>query len=155
TAIALVPRASARWGAIAAVCLLAVFVAAIVRAMTRGETPDCGCFGKVASAPAGRRTLLRNGLLAVPALLVAVYGPGEGIGGWVPTPSTTALVAAAFGGCTLVLAVLLVRLWPENRRLRRDLERARRALAPFPPGLPVGARAPRFSVRGADGARTG
>ena len=155
-AVALVPRASARWGAVAALCLLVVFMAAIAWVMRRGETPDCGCFGTRASAPVGRGTLVRNALLAAPAVLVVAYGPGGGggIDGWVSARSTAELVAVGAGVCTVVLAVALARLWPENRRLRRDLERAHTALAPFQPGLPVGAPAPKFSVRAADGART-
>src|SRR3954447_6344933 len=60
TAIALVPAATARAGAIAALCLLLVFIAAIARAVSRGEAPDCHCFGQLSSSPAGARTLLRN-----------------------------------------------------------------------------------------------
>ncbi len=150
-AIALVPRQSARWGAIAGLCLLLLFIAGIARAMSRGEAPDCHCFGQLASAPAGRRTLVRNAVLALPALLLVTYGPGEGIDEWVSRRSAGELVAIGACLCAAILGALLVRLWFENRRLRRDLGSAREVSALFPPGLPVGARAPGFSLPGVGG----
>lgn len=153
TAVALVLRPSARWGATAAVCLLVLFIASIARAMARGEAPDCHCFGQLASGPAGRRTLSRNVLLALPAVFVVAYGPGAGIDRWVSGRAPAELVAIAAGVCAVVLAVVVARLWPQDRRLRRDLEFLREVQASFPGGLPVGARAPRFSFPGADGAR--
>jgi peroxiredoxin/uncharacterized membrane protein YphA (DoxX/SURF4 family) len=152
TAVALVARPSARWGAIAAVCLLAVFIVAIARAMSRGEAPDCHCFGQLASGLAGRSTLIRNVLLAVPAVLVVAYGPGEGIDQWVSGHSAAELGAIAAGLCAAILAVVVARLWPENRRLRRELGRMRVGDALLSPGLPVGAPAPGFSLPSADGA---
>src|SRR5690348_10994712 len=53
-AVALVLRPSARWGAVAALVLLLVFVVGILRAMRQGRAPDCHCFGQIHSAPAGR-----------------------------------------------------------------------------------------------------
>ena len=79
-AVALLFQPTARWGAVGALVLLLVFIAAIARAMARGEAPDCHCFGQISSAPAGPRTLIRNAVLAVPVLLVAVDGPGQSLG---------------------------------------------------------------------------
>lgn len=153
-AVALVTRPSARWGAIAALCLLVLFIAAIARAVVRGEAPDCGCFGKLASGLADRRSLIRNVLLAVPAMFVIAYGPGEGVDHWASARSAAEFVAIAAGLCAAVLAVLVARLWPENRRLRRDVDRRRWIDSFFPPGLPVGAPAPDFSLLRADGTTT-
>src|SRR5438552_6841190 len=63
-ALALVFRPSAQVGAIAAALILAGFIAGIARALSRGEQPDCHCFGQIHSAPAGPSTLIRNGILA-------------------------------------------------------------------------------------------
>ena len=52
-AVSLVPAPSARWGALAAAILLAAFIVGIARALSRGEQPDCHCFGQIHSAPAG------------------------------------------------------------------------------------------------------
>ena len=52
TAAALLFAATARWGALAALLLLAAFIFGLTRALRRGETPDCHCFGQVHSEPA-------------------------------------------------------------------------------------------------------
>lgn len=56
-AAALVPAASARPAAVAAAALLGAFAAAI--ALVRGRKPDCHCFGRLHSAPAGAGTPAR------------------------------------------------------------------------------------------------
>src|SRR5215207_7375676 len=50
-AVALVPAATAWWGALGAAGLLLVFVAAIGTNLARGRRPDCRCFGQIASGP--------------------------------------------------------------------------------------------------------
>src|ERR1700730_18526879 len=59
-AVALLPAASAWWGAIGALALLLVFVAGIGSNLARGRTPDSHCFRQLHSAPAGLSTLIRN-----------------------------------------------------------------------------------------------
>ena len=56
-AVALLPAASAWWGALGALALLLVFVAGISYALLRGRTPECHCFGQLHSAPVGLPTL--------------------------------------------------------------------------------------------------
>lgn len=146
TAVALLPRASAQWAALAALILTLVFIAAITSALARGKAPDCHCFGQLHSAPAGRATLARNAALAVAAAFVAWRGPGPSIEAWVAARTSAELAAVAFGAGAILLAGLVVRLWRENRGLRRRLGDALSELAAFPSGLPVGARAPGFSL---------
>jgi peroxiredoxin len=74
TALALIPLASARWGAGAALALLISFVAGITLNLALGRRPDCHCFGQLHSVPAGWGTLLRNALLAGVAGLVIWQG---------------------------------------------------------------------------------
>lgn len=145
-AIALVPRPSARWGALAACVLLVSFVAGISRAMWQGSAPDCHCFGQLHSAPAGRGTLVRNALLAGLAIVVAIHGPGPAIHAWIDARSGAELVAVGTGIAAVVLAALSSRLWIERRQLRDDLQRLRQATAALPPGLPVGTPAPEFEL---------
>lgn len=145
-AIALVLRPSARWGALAALVLLISFIAGISRAMRRGRAPDCHCFGQLHSAPAGRGTLIRNGVLAGLAIVLAVHGPGPGVDAWVEARSGAELVAVGTGIAAVVLAALTLRLWLERRQLRDDLGRLRQATAALPPGLPVGTPAPEFEL---------
>ena len=146
TAVALLPRASAQWGALAALALTLVFIAGISGALARGQAPDCHCFGQLHSAPAGRATLARNAVLAALAAFVAWRGPGMSIEGWVAARTGAELAAAASGVAAVLLAALAVRLWRENRGLRRRLADARSELDALPSGLPVGARAPGFSL---------
>ena len=123
----------------------------ITNALLRGEAPDCHCFGQLQSEPAGRGTLARNVVLAAMAAFVTVEGPGPSVTAWVGDRSAAELVAVAAGIAAVVLGALLLRLWQSNRDLRRHLDNAHAELAAFPPGLPVGAPAPGFSLPNIDG----
>src|ERR1700730_4781152 len=84
-AVALLPTASAWWGAIGALALLLLFVAVIGYNLARGRTPDCHCFGQLHSTPAGWPTLIRNLVLAVVAAVILVLGrntPELGVLDW-------------------------------------------------------------------------
>jgi len=151
TAVALLVRESARWGAVAALVLLSVFVAGIAGAMARGRQPDCHCFGQLSSAPAGRGTMIRNALLAVPAVLVAATGPGEAIGTWVAARSSVELVLTGVGVASVVLTALCLRRRQQNRPRRRDAARLREVGELGPRGLPIGASAPGFALPGVEG----
>jgi uncharacterized membrane protein YphA (DoxX/SURF4 family)/thiol-disulfide isomerase/thioredoxin len=151
TAIALVFHATARWGALAALVLLMGFTFGIARALSRGEAPDCHCFGQIHSAPAGRGTLARNAVLAVLAAVVVVHGPGTSLDAWVEARTAAELAAVAIGIVTAVLATVCVRLWLDKRELSRELDREREVTALFPPGLPLGAEAPPFTLEDTQG----
>jgi peroxiredoxin/uncharacterized membrane protein YphA (DoxX/SURF4 family) len=151
TAVALLFQPSARWGALSAAILVALFVAGIAAAMARGEAPDCHCFGQISSSRAGPRTLVRNAILMAPAIFVLAYGPGTSVDAWVSARSSAELVAVLAGAAAVALSVACVRLWRTNRGLRGELERANKSLSAFPPGLPVGAPAPGFAHPDVDG----
>jgi peroxiredoxin len=95
----LVPAQTAIYGAIGGLVLLAVFSAAIAWNLARGRTPDCHCFGQLHSAPAGWRTLGRNAVLALVALVALVGAVNE------PDASATAWIADLGGPELLALAV--------------------------------------------------
>src|SRR3954451_22329050 len=57
-AIALIPLATAWWGALGALVLLGLFVAGIGFNLARGRRPDCHCFGQLYSKPVGAETLV-------------------------------------------------------------------------------------------------
>jgi uncharacterized membrane protein YphA (DoxX/SURF4 family)/peroxiredoxin len=153
TAVALIPPGTARWGALAALALLLGFIGGIANALARGEAPDCHCFGQVHSAPAGRSTLVRNTVLAAFAAVVVWKGPGPSITDWVSARTPAELVAVAAGAGAIALAGLALRFWLDRRRLQDELAAARAELAALPPGLPVGAHAPRFGLRDLEGER--
>ena len=146
TAAALLVQPSARWGALAAIALLAAFAAGIAGAMVRGEAPDCHCFGQLHSEPARAGTLIRNALLAAPAVFVLAYGPGTSLDSWLPSHSTADALALIAAVAAAALAAFVLQLHLQNRRLRRDLKRVQDATENFPAGPPIDAPGPRFSL---------
>jgi thiol-disulfide isomerase/thioredoxin/uncharacterized membrane protein YphA (DoxX/SURF4 family) len=153
-AIGLVFRPSAQIAAIAAAVVLAGFIAGISRALARGEQPDCHCFGQIHSAPAGPTTLIRNGILGAAAIVIAAYGTGPAIDGWVSDRTGAELAAVGLGIVALIVSLYAWSLYTQNRSLINDLRIARRAGAiggRF--GLPIGTEAPRFELANLRGDR--
>ena len=168
-AIMLISTTLAWAGAIGALALLLLFVAAIAINLARGRTPDCHCFGQLYSAPAGWPTLARNGVLALVAGFVVWQGqhnPGLSAVSWV-TSLTTGQIAGLIGGVA-VLGLLategwfLVQLFQQHGRLlvrldalERQLSTSGMAIAPVQvprtAGLPVGSPAPGFHLPDLDG----
>jgi methylamine dehydrogenase accessory protein MauD len=135
-AAALVPAATAWWGAVGALALLSLFAGAIGANLARGRRPECRCFGQLHSAPAGWSTLGRNAVLAAPAAFVVWQGregdSGPGAFGWMGALSAV----QALGLLAAVLAVgLLVVRWRAGRTA----------------GLPVGTPAPAFDLLDLEG----
>jgi thiol-disulfide isomerase/thioredoxin len=156
---ALVPAASARWGALGALILLAVFCAAVGRVLARGEEVDCNCFGALNSKPADSRLLARNAVLAALAGFVLVAGWNGAGSDPNATTGVIALALAALGlGAFAWMTLrqnghLLLKLDAMESELRTgsstlDLSRAQ---GPPPQGLPVGAPAPELRVHDLDG----
>lgn len=154
-AIALLLRPTARWGAVGALLLLLAFSGGVARAMSRGEAPDCHCFGQIHSEPAGSSTLIRNAVLAVAAAVIVVAGPGPSVDGALGALHGGQIALVATSVLAAVLAVAVAQLWADRRRLESELDAARAADAP--PGLPRGTPAPDFqlaAVRGTSGSLT-
>jgi uncharacterized membrane protein YphA (DoxX/SURF4 family) len=116
------------WAGIVALAVLAGFTAFVVQVIRRGDPHGCGCFGATRPAPMGPAEVLRNGLLALGALLAANASAPV-----VPDPLALLGVAgAAVAGAFAVSAV--------SRRPRRELPSARQgplrgSPAPLLPGL--------------------
>jgi len=172
-AVALIPASSAWLGALGALGLLLLFVIGITYNLARGRKPDCHCFGQLHSAPAGWKTLARNGVLAAVAgfVLWAGYeggGAGPSAISWLGALSAAQLLGLLGG--VVVLALLagqwwfLVHLLRQNGRLLVRLEAVEESIgaggsvvAPSQngshvhqeaEGLPVGSEAPQFSLSG-------
>jgi thiol-disulfide isomerase/thioredoxin len=154
-----------------------VFIVGISINLARGRTPECHCFGQLHSAPAGWKTLARNGVLAAVAGFVLWEGYEGGAGpsalSWLGGLSTNQLLG--FVGGLVVLGLLagqwwfLVHLLGQNGRLLVRLEAMETTLPGLAPGgsvaasqngnphhqetegLPVGSTAPEFSLRGLHG----
>jgi peroxiredoxin/uncharacterized membrane protein YphA (DoxX/SURF4 family) len=172
-AVALIPTSTAWWGASAALALLLVFVAGISINLARGRKPDCHCFGQLHSAPAGWKTLARNGVLAAVAGFVLWEGydaAGPSAVAWLGTLSMAQLLGLLGGAVVLALLAgqwwFLVHLLGQNGRLLVRLEASEATLAELAPGgsvvapsengtalhqaegLPVGSPAPEFGLLG-------
>jgi len=74
TAVLVLVPATAWWGGLGALLLLAIFMVAVAVNLGRGRTPDCHCFGQLATSTIGRGTIVRNACFAVPALIVVLFG---------------------------------------------------------------------------------
>ena len=104
--------------------LLSVFVVGISINLARGRKPECHCFGQLHSAPAGWKTLARNGVLAAVAgfILWAGYeggGAGPGALSWLGALSTAQLVGLLGG--LLVLFLLAGQWWFLVHLLRQNV----------------------------------
>jgi peroxiredoxin/uncharacterized membrane protein YphA (DoxX/SURF4 family) len=163
-AAALLFAGSARWAAVAATVLLLAFAAAIVRAIARGERPDCHCFGQLHSTPAGYSALGRNLLLAGTAGFVAVAGwhePGASATGWIARLDTTQAVGLGAGALMGVAIVFLgwfcLQLLRQQGRLLHRLDSVEQTVGGHSdaqqraPGLEVGSHAPGFELAQLDG----
>ena len=166
-AVALIPTASAWWGALGALALLVLFVAAIGYNLARGRTPDCHCFGQLHSAPVGWSTLIRNVILAAVAGFVVGLGrtnAGASAIGWLSTLAIVQRIELIVGA--LVVALLVIEGWVIIQMLRQQgylllrleeleaklAENGTKVTAEAPPpasaGLPVGTTAPAFNLPG-------
>jgi peroxiredoxin len=137
-----------RWGALGALALLGALSAAVAVQLARGHRPDCHCFGRLHSAPVGRSTLVRNGVLAAVAGFVAWGGwhdAGRGVTGGLGGPSwstasTAVLILAGLG----IQGWLILNLLRQNGRILLRLEALegrtgeRHAASPVPPAEPAG-----------------
>ena len=172
-AVTCIPASRARLGALGALWLLLLFVVGISINLARGRKPDCHCFGQLHSAPAGWKTLARNGVLAAVAgfVLWAGYeggGAGPGALSWLGALSAAQLLALLGGVVVLSLLAgqwwFLIHLLRQNGRLLVRLEAVEASLATDgsavgpsqngtpvhqeAEGLPVGSEAPQFSLSG-------
>ncbi len=146
-AIALIPGASARAGAVAAIALLAAFTIGISINLAQGRRPDCHCFGQLHSAPVGPATLVRNVLLAAAAGVV-LFGAGPDAGGSVGDAigdlDGTGVVLLSIA--VVAIAAALALLGRRGRTIITGTPPEADAAAQQPAGPPIGSAAPRFSL---------
>jgi methylamine dehydrogenase accessory protein MauD len=156
----LVPNTTARWGAGAALTLLALFSTGIVVSLARGRKPNCHCFGQLHSSPIGWSTVTRNGILAAVAALLMWRGENVDVSafalgaGFAARPSIALAAALIAIVIAAIEAWLLVNLMAQQGRLLIRLEATEKTLGLGPgAGLPVGQRAPEFELRRLSGDR--
>jgi len=166
-ALAVLGVSSAHWGAVGALALLTVFTAAISVTLSRGKAPACRCFGQLAAAPVGPRTLMRNGALIATAAFIGFNpaGPGPSLVMWFGGLTSTQRVASLGGVLGFALlaveAALLLQILKQQGRILLRLDKCE--IRPFVResrtagneitmvGLPIGSLAPGFSLPGLRG----
>jgi uncharacterized membrane protein YphA (DoxX/SURF4 family) len=80
-------------GALLATLILGAYLALIARAIVQGRRDvDCGCSFSQTRHPLGAFEVVRNSLLVIFALLVAVTAPGGGV----PMPASQVLAGCTF-----------------------------------------------------------
>ena len=113
-AIALIPAATARWGAIGVFALLVLFVIAIGVNLARGHAPNCRGFGQLHSEPVNWSTLMRNMVLAaIAATIIRVNEllPDVSIVSWATAVARDAAAPTIVAlGMAIVSLYLLVQL---------------------------------------------
>jgi thiol-disulfide isomerase/thioredoxin/uncharacterized membrane protein YphA (DoxX/SURF4 family) len=165
---------TSRIGAVGAFLLFLAFIAGIGWNLRQGRTPDCHCFGELHSSPAGWHTVIRNGVFALMALVVAIAG-GRG-----PVGTIEELSPAGRAGLWLTLLIValgvylawsLDRISKQQAQLRVEIDALQTASlfaglntapatppsapAPAPAAIPdpIGDPAPVFDLPALDGGR--
>jgi peroxiredoxin/uncharacterized membrane protein YphA (DoxX/SURF4 family) len=172
-ALALIPVASAWYGAAGALALLVVFTGAIVAKLARGEAASCHCFGKLETGPIGWETIVRNVVLmgmAGSVVLAGKSGVRLGISDFhaqISVGETVNLVFSLLLSALVVAAIIYVRrVLGQLNAITQTLASMKSAIdedyAEPPPaehaaavapaeGLPVGVTAPRFTLPSVEG----
>lgn len=151
-------------GAAGALLLLTTFIGGMIWQMAQGNAPDCHCFGQIHSEPVGKKSLIRNIIFALMALVLLFSGR---------TNQGTDLAATAGGMVQIVLILFLAVVGvlllgylvkvaaQQNEIMRRlgvlefasgDPGAVERNEAGAPSdGLPIGAPLPDFSISDLNG----
>ena len=145
------PRSVGALGRSRAAILLAAFIAGIARALSRGEQPDCHCFGQIHSAPAGPLTLAPERRPRGCAAVIVAYGSGPAVDAWVNARSTSELVAAGAAICAVAAVAYALRPPRRDREAEARTLHIAQAGSRAAIGLPVGADAPAFALRDLQG----
>jgi thiol-disulfide isomerase/thioredoxin/uncharacterized membrane protein YphA (DoxX/SURF4 family) len=150
-------------GSTAALALLAIFLVGMLIQIRKGNGSECHCFGQIHSEPVSYKSLMRNAIFAVMALVLTVSGQDQGVN--IMQAGTSAIQ-------TVVLLLLLViavaiasylkKIFTQQTLIMRRIEilelisneggSVDRAGAGDPnDGLPIGSPFPAFTLENASG----
>lgn len=146
-------------GAIGGLLLLLTFIGGMLWQISQGKAPDCHCFGQIHSEPVGKKSLVRNIVFAVLALVLIAQGrDGQGLSLAETGPE---MVQMALIFLLLTLAVVLLayvkRLSDQQTEILRRMGVLELASGESLPverndagdpndGLPIGAPLPDFAI---------
>lgn len=156
-------------GAIGALILLLSFVGGMIWQLAQGNAPDCHCFGAIKSEPVSKKSLARNVVFAMLALVLVLSGKNNqgaslfdsinnsagNFMSFILSLATIGLLAAAVfylkkisEGQTQIMRRLEIL---ELTALDGGREAAREDVAAPTGGLPIGSPAPDFSLPDVNG----
>jgi peroxiredoxin/uncharacterized membrane protein YphA (DoxX/SURF4 family) len=156
---------SVSWfGAIGAAALLLIFIGMMAYQWSKGQAPDCHCFGQLHSEPVGVKSIIRNVIFLGLAIVPVLRGPaGQGLALQSVTAEMAPTILGTLGVIMLAGALLYLRKIVETQdELRRRLDvidvisRDGTAIdhdhATDPnQGLPIGSPLPAFELRDLNG----
>ena len=151
-------------GSIGALLLLLSFIGGMIWQISQGKAPDCHCFGQIHSEPVGKKSLIRNIVFAVLALILLAQGKsrqGMSLAESSPEMVQMALIFALLAVAIVLLAYVKKLSDQQDDILRRMgvLEIAsgegipveRDAAGDPNDGLPIGAPLPDFAIADING----
>lgn len=111
-------------GALGGLILLTTFIGGMLWQMKQGNAPDCHCFGQIHSEPVGPKSLIRNLIIAVLAIVLVVSGrSNQGLSlGDTPDRIVQNVVLAMLVVSVVVALSYLHHLVKQNKRLTRRVE---------------------------------
>lgn len=151
-------------GSIGALLLLLSFVGGMIWQISQGRAPDCHCFGQIHSEPVGKKSLIRNIVFALLALVLVAQGRDRQ--GLSLADSSPEIVQMALIFLLLVLAAvllayvkklsdqqneLLCRMGVLELALGGSISVERNDAGDPNDGLPIGAPLPDFAIPDLDG----
>ncbi len=151
-------------GALGALLLLLSFIGGMIWQISQGKAPDCHCFGQIHSEPVGKKSLIRNIVFAVLALVLVAQGKdGQGLN---LADNRFEMLQMALIFLLLAVAVVLLayvkRLSDRQNEILRRMGVLELAAGDSLPverndagdpndGLPIGAPLPDFAIPDLDG----
>jgi uncharacterized membrane protein YphA (DoxX/SURF4 family)/thiol-disulfide isomerase/thioredoxin len=152
-------------GAIGGLILLLSFIGGMIWQLAQGNAPDCHCFGAIHSEPVSRKSLIRNIIFAILALLLVAQGrENQGLSiadsgdGFSEGSIMSVILGLATVGLLVAVVFYLKKISEQQTQIMRRIEileltaneggnaLVREELIHPEDGLPVGAPAPGFAL---------
>lgn len=151
-------------GAVGALILLLSFIGGMIWQIGQGRAPECHCFGQIHSEPVGKKSLIRNIIFALLALVLIGFGKSNQ--GLELSNTTSGMLEMLLVLSLVVLGIILlgylIKLTDQQNEIVRRLGLLEFATGDVDPvtrneagdpsdGLPIGAPLPRFAIPDLDG----
>ncbi|HEV8592102.1 MAG TPA: MauE/DoxX family redox-associated membrane protein [Pyrinomonadaceae bacterium] len=152
------------YAAVSALALLTVFIVGMIVQIQKGKASECHCFGQIHSEPVSRKSLVRNMVFALMALVLSVQGRSSQGMNIVSTDSTAVQTVTLLflAVAAIAIVIYLKKIFTQQTQIMRRLEiielisnedrSVERADAGDPhDGLPIGSPFPAFTLENAFG----